>query len=106
MIPFSIKPVGQKAILTINPTDDKGLPAVVDGLPVWTVVSGDVNIVVSEDAKTCEVYPNGTEGTVQVDVSVDADRGEGVRTISDSFVGTIAAGEAVSIGAGVNVVDL
>ena len=89
---------------TTNPNTGEAIPANVDGLPEWTPSdNGVITVEVSADGKQCYFVPTGIEGAYEVTVTADADLGEGVVTISETFVGIVANPQADNIGAGVQV---
>lgn len=93
----------QKVTVQLKPVDSHGNPAQIE--------PGSVNIINSNE-EVCKVLRNpddekifeilgsndGTVGIAQIDISADADLGEGVTTIS-GFIGVeITAKEAVGLG--------
>ncbi len=79
--------------------DKKSKPAKVDGTPTWTVSDPAIAVlVVGADGLSCTVAPSdaGTLGTVQLNISADADMGPGVRTITGSLDLEIVASEAAT----------
>jgi len=77
----------EKVLVSINPTTAAGNPATVDGIPVWTVVSGDCTI---------SGQPNVAN---LIEVSADADLdAEETRTITETIVYTVVAAEAQALG--------
>jgi hypothetical protein len=91
----------QQCDLSIEVFDSKGNPATIDGTPVWSV-SEEAYLTVEPDtdSMTALVKAVGpiTTSPVQVNVTVDADLGEGVRQIIGVLDISVVAGEAVSIG--------
>lgn len=88
----------QKVALFIVPTSAAGNPALVEGVPVWTISDSAVLICTpSEDGMSAEVKAAGLVGTAQVSVTADADLGEGVRTITGVLDVEVKAGEAVTL---------
>ncbi len=89
--------------LVIGPVDAKGLPAQVDGVPVWT--SSDetmATVVPTADGLGCLVVPQVPLSTgFQVRVEADADLGAGVRSLTGSIELEIGPSEAVAIGIGI-----
>ena len=87
----------QKVLLTIQPVDAKGKPALVDGAPTWA--SSDETVVTLEVATDgmSAVASGVTPGAARVVVTADADLGSGVTPLSGSLDFTITAGNAVSI---------
>lgn len=85
--------------LSVAPVNKAGNPAKVDGAPVWTVSDLDVlDLVVAEDGMSAKVVSKGKLGVCQVNVSADADLGEGVMNISGLLDVEVKAGPAVSLG--------
>lgn len=87
----------QQVLLTIQPVDAKGKPAVVDGAPTWA--SSDetvVTLVPSADGMSA-MASGVSPGTGRVVVTADADLGSGVTPLSGSLDFSITAGNAVSI---------
>lgn len=90
----------QKVALSVQPIDAAGNPAKIDGVPAWSVVGANPEILALEvagDGLSCEVLTAGQLGTAQVMVSADADLGEGVKTISGVLDIEVQGGEAVSL---------
>lgn len=73
--------------VVLNPVDRFGNPAGVENV-VWTSSDSSILEVTPDpnDELRCKVRAVGAPGTAQVDVSADADLGDGVVTISD-FLG-------------------
>lgn len=106
-------PQNQFATAAINPTGThpvtgEAVPATVDGLPQWEVTQGPevVSITPSEDGKTCDIVPTGVEGVYLVSCKVDADRGEGVRTLTAEFGGSVVGVEADNVGGTVEIKNI
>lgn len=98
--------VSQKLPLSVSFKDKFGNDAKVDGKPEWALTDPALgSLSVSEDGMSAELQPAGQMGSCKVQVSADADLGEGVKTIlgeldidllpGDAEVVQIAAGEAV-----------
>jgi len=68
----------------------------VDGVPTWEIVSGDVTITPDETGLSCIIFPNSA-GVVEVKVSADADLGEGVTLIEQTWGGAVGVAQVVSI---------
>lgn len=84
----------QKSTIGIKPVDKKGNPAPVDGVPVWDVSApGSVSLFPSADGMSCDVL-GIAPGSVQVNVSADADMGEGTKTITGTLDVEVTAAEA------------
>ncbi len=100
-------PDTKKVPITVAYVDAAGNPAVVEGAPSWT--SSDETIVtiadVSGDGMSAFAVAVGPLGTAQVNVTADADLGEGVTAViglldievvaSQAVAATVSAGEAV-----------
>jgi hypothetical protein len=87
----------QQCALTIQPVDKKGQPAQVDvASAMWTSSNPDVAAVNSNGLRATVVA--GMPGMAQINVTVDADLGEGVRELSGTLDVTVVAGDAVSLG--------
>ncbi len=87
----------QKCRLSVSPVDKKGKPAKVEGAPAWSSSDETVATVVpAADGMSADVVA-GNPGICQINVSADADLGEGVKTISGTLDVTIEAGEAVGL---------
>lgn len=87
----------QKVAVTIQPVDSLGNPALVEGVPVWSV--SDPNLLtldVAADGMSGFVVTVGPVGLAQVNVSADADLGEGVTTITGLLDVEVIASEAVT----------
>jgi hypothetical protein len=85
----------QKCNVSIQPVDVKGNPAAVDGGPLWSVsADGVVTLSPAADGLSC-VISGLAPGSVQVNVTADADLGEGVRSITGTLDVTVIAAEAV-----------
>lgn len=85
----------QKCTVSIKPVDKKGNPAPVDGIPVWDVsATGTVTLAPAADGMSCDVL-GAAPGTVQVNVTADADLGAGVTTITGTLDVQITPDQAV-----------
>lgn len=88
----------QKVRLSIAPLDAAGQPATIDGLPVWTSTDESVvSLEVAVDGMSVEAIATGPVGNAQVSVSVDADLGSGVRTLTATLDIEVVGGEAVTL---------
>jgi len=85
------------ATLSVEWKDKAGNPAKVDGETTWT--SSNPNTLEAEVATgnslICNVYAPGPIGKATVEATADADRGEGVKTISKTIEIEVTTGEAV-----------
>jgi hypothetical protein len=96
----------QKVALSIAVVDAKGNPAAVDGAPSWT--SSDPSVLTVDaapDGLSAVATAVGPLGTAQVNVTADADLGEGTETINGLLDISIVGGKAVSLSIGVGVPD-
>lgn len=88
----------EKLPLSIEVKDAQGNVAVVDGAPQWALTDATVGaLTVSADGFSAEFIPAGIIGLTQVQVSVDADLGEGVKSILGTLDVEVLSGEAVSV---------
>jgi hypothetical protein len=78
-------------------TDAKGNPAAVDGPPKWDVSAPEVGqLTVADDGLSASLAA-GSVTTGQVNVTADADLGDGVKTITGVLDVQILAGDAALI---------
>jgi hypothetical protein len=89
--------VTQKFSISVQPVDAKGNPAVVDGAATFESSNPAAIEVTPTGDLTADVRAVGVVGSGQVSVSVDADLGEGVRTISGVLDVEVQPGEAVAL---------
>lgn len=71
-----------------------GSPALVDGVPVWSVSNPDVVEIIPTSSGFSVKLRGLTEGTCEVRAVADADRGEGVREVSLSALIQVVYPEA------------
>lgn len=92
-----ILPNDHKVTASIQPVDARGNPAKIDGLANWT--SSNVGIAkvenVSADSLSADIVPGSQLGSCQVNVTADADLGEGTESITGTLEVTVEAGGAV-----------
>lgn len=89
----------QKVTLSVGFTNPIGNVAPVDGAPQWTVSNPDIiDLQVAPDGLSAEAITKGPLGTCQITVTADADRGEGVRSITGTLDLEVRASEAVTVG--------
>ncbi len=89
----------QKCTLSVVFKTAAGNPAKVDGVPQWSV--SDSNLLAltnSVDGMSVVITTVGPLGTAQVNVTADADLGEGVRPITGTLDVEVHAAEAVAVG--------
>lgn len=88
----------QKILVTLNPTTAAGNPATVDGTPTWSVVSGDATIEPSADGLSCYLISGEANVNSVIEVTADADLGEGVTNLTDTVDLAVVAASASSLG--------
>jgi hypothetical protein len=89
-------PIDKKVTVSISPVDAKGNPAKVEGAPVWAFSDPtQCEVVPSADGMSAVLSPLGPLGTGQLNVTADADLGEGVKPISGLLEVETIGGEAV-----------
>lgn len=85
----------------IKITDRFGNEAKVDGAPKWAVTDESLaTLVVAEDGMSATVAPTGVMGSFKVQVTADADLGEGVKPLLGELAIDLVAGEAEIIAIG------
>lgn len=93
---------GQRLRVTITPVDANGHPAPIEqGSVAWSVSDSSLLSVTPEstDEKVALVRPAGTTlGVANVQVTADADVGEGVVTLAAEMEVAITSGMATSLG--------
>ena len=87
----------QKVRFTVSPTTSAGLPAGLDGSVTATVDAGEATVEPGLGALDVVVNPN-IPGDVSGRVSGDADLGEGLVTIDDTFVIHVTSALAENLG--------
>jgi hypothetical protein len=89
----------QKVVLFLEPKTAAGNPAKVDGVPEWSVSNADVlALQVSADGMSAVAVASGPLGGAQVNVTADADLGEGARPITAVQDIEVRAAEATQLG--------
>ena len=88
----------QKVLVTLAPTTEAGNPATLDGAPVWSVVSGDATLEVSEDGLSAYLVSGEANINSQVEVTADADLGAGVVTLTDVVDLAVVQASASALG--------
>jgi hypothetical protein len=93
---------GQIITAHISPTDAYGNPAKIDGLPIWEVSDPTIASIdlLDETGLTAIITSIGLVGEVIVSVSVtvDADLGETIKTLSGQLQVEVESGMAVDLG--------
>lgn len=74
--------ITQKIQVALNPRNSSGQPALLDGVPVWRVVSGSATLVPAFNGWAAYLVAGDVPGDSQILVEADADLGQGVETIS------------------------
>lgn len=88
----------EKSLLSLVIKDSQGNPAKVDGAPRWAVTDPTLGrLEVAEDGLSATLLANGPSGAFQVQATVDADLGEGVRELLGTLDVEVLSGEAVSV---------
>lgn len=89
-------PAGKKATVAIKSIKDKyGNEASIDGKPAFALSNEALGgLEVAEDGKSAVFTSNGLMGSLKVQVSADADLGEGVKSILAEGDIEVLAGEA------------
>lgn len=87
----------QQFSISVQPVDAKGNAAVVDGPATFESSSPDILSVEPTGDLTALVVAVGPLGSAQIAVTVDADLGEGVRSVSGTLDVEVKGGEAVSL---------
>lgn len=91
----------QKCDLTVSPVDAKGNAAPVEGAPAWTVSDPTIlGITAAADGLSASIVALGPLGTCQVNVSADADLGEGVTTIAGTLDVEVVSSQATALNIG------
>lgn len=89
----------EKVLVSINPTTAAGNPANVDGVPSWSVISGDCTLEPSADGMSCFIISGQPNVANLIEVAADADLdADEVRTITETIVYTVVAAEAQALG--------
>lgn len=87
----------QETSLTIAPTDKKGKPAPVESVSWTSSDAGVIALTPAADGLSCLAVA-GNPGTAQVSVSVDAEIGDGVVTLTGTLTVNVIGGQAVALG--------
>ena len=87
----------QQVTATIQAVDAKGNPARIDGAPVWASSDAAILTVTSDGEMGATIAAVGPIGTAQVQVTVDADLGAGVRPLTGIMDVEVVGSEAVAL---------
>lgn len=90
----------QQISLTLKITTDTGRPAKVDGSPSWVVLSGNSSLTVADDGLSAMLVSSDDPGDTTGIVKADADLGDGVEEISDTFTLHVVGATAKNLGLG------
>lgn len=89
---------GRAKTVSVLVTDKFGNAANVDGIPAWeSTDEGIATVTPSDDGLSCTVVSSGKMGTVQINVRLDADLGDGVRELNGLALLDVTAGQASTI---------
>lgn len=89
---------GRAKTVSVLVTDKFGNAAAVDGIPQWQSTDEAIATVTpSDDGLSCTVVSSGKMGTVQINVRLDADLGDGVRELNGLALLDVTAGQASTI---------
>jgi len=89
----------EKVQVTLTPTTAAGNPATLDGVPTWTVTEGDATLEVAVDGLSAFLVSGAADTNSKVEVTADADLGEGVVTLTDTIDLAVVAATASVLGA-------
>lgn len=90
--------VNQNLPVSVKFKDKFGNDAAVDGVPVWAVTDVALaDLEVAADGLSAVLKPKGAVGTLKVQVTADADLGEGVKSILGELEVQLLPGEAVTV---------
>lgn len=88
----------QKIEVIMQPLDDKEKPAKVDGIPAWISDGGGSTMVVSADGLSAMLISSDTPGDTTFTVTVDADLGAGIVSVSDTVLLHVVDAMATHLG--------
>lgn len=90
--------VSDQLPLSVELKDKFGNKALSDGKPSWAVTDEALaSLEVAEDGMSAVLSPKGLVGALKVQVSADADLGEGIKPIIGELDIDLLPGEAVSV---------
>lgn len=87
----------QKVLVTVTPKTAGGRPASLDGPVQFTVREGNCTIEAVDD-RSCKIVSSDEPGLSVIDVTADADLGEGVVEIADEITVSVAGAQASDLG--------
>lgn len=88
----------QKVLMTLAPTTAAGNPAVLDGVPTWTVLEGDATVEVASDGMSAMLISGAADVNSKIEVVADADLGTGIQTLSDVIDLAVVSASASTLG--------
>jgi len=88
----------EKVQVTLAPTTAAGNPAILDGMPTWTVIEGDATVEVDVTGMSAFLVSGAAEVNSKITVTADADLGSGVVTITDTIDLAVVAAGASALG--------
>lgn len=88
----------QKVQITLAPVTGAGHPAQLDGKPAWNVLSGNGTVEPSEDGKSATLVSSDDVGDTEIEISADADLGEGIVPITGNITMHVVSATAQSLG--------
>ena len=96
----------QKVLVTLAPTTAAGNPATLDGAPSWTVTEGDATLEPTDDGMSCYLISGEADVNSKIEVTADADLGEGVQNITDVIDLAVVSAQASGLGLTVGTPEL
>ncbi len=88
----------QKVTVTLHPVTGTGRPAAVDGVPEWSVVSGNGTVTPAADGMSADLISSDDPGDTIYMVSADVDLGSGITIISDTITLHVSHANAENLG--------
>jgi len=93
----------QKVNVVLKPVTATGKPALLDGAPKWSVVSGNGTVVVAPDGLSADLVSSDTPGDTTYLIDGDADLGAGVIDLQDTVLCHVLGANAANLGVTVGV---
>lgn len=88
----------QEVIVTLAPRTDKGKPAKVDGIPTWTVQSGNATVTPAADGMSALLTTTDEADTTVILAEGDADLGAGFVPVDEAITLNTSVPRAASFG--------
>jgi hypothetical protein len=88
----------EKVQVTLAPTTAAGNAATLDGVPTWKVIEGDATLEVAEDGMSAFLVSGAADTNSKIEVSADADLGEGVVSLVDTVDLAVVLASASALG--------